>query len=384
MKKNLPELSPVHMRRLWLERQGLLEEAPFGLGRDGAYAAIRRLGYVQIDTIFVVERAHHHILWTRVPDYRPEVLRALQTEEKRVFEYWTHALSFIPTEDFRYFVRSMREHEREPSAWFRNVTPKQRRDLLRRIRRDGAISIRQIEEERQEKDHEWASRKPSKRALEHLFYSGRLAVSAREGMVKHYDALERHFGWDRRPAAVSRREEASYRIDRTLAAQGAITFDSATYLERDLRDPIRAELDRRARAGSLVRAHVPGAFAEVFVSPDDLAKKEDAFAIDPERIHVLSPFDPLLIQRRRTRALFDFDYVLECYIPEAKRKFGYFVLPVLAGERLVARIDLKADRESGRLVRKAWHWERGDFDKKRMRAAIETKLAEFARFQFER
>lgn len=385
MKKGeVPALSRDLARRLWLERQGLLADAPFGRGRDGAYAAIRRLGYVQIDTIFVVERAHHHILWTRVPGYRPDDLRALQSEEKRVFEYWTHALSFVPTEDFRYFVRSMRRREREPSAWYRNVTPKQRRDLLRRIRREGPLSIRQIEEERQEKDHEWASRKPSKRALDHLFYSGRLAVSAREGMVKRYDELERHFGWDRRPAAASIREEASYRVDRALSAQGAITLDSATYLERELREPIRAELERRTRSGALVRAEVPGKFPEVFVAPDDLARDPDSFAIDPERVHILSPFDPLLIQRKRARALFDFDYVLECYVPEMKRKYGYFVLPVLAGERLVARIDLKADRESRKLVRKAWHWERGNFETKRMRTAIEAKLAEFARFQFER
>ena len=182
----LPEMSALAARRLWLDRQGLLDAAPFGSGAEGALAAIRRLGYLQIDTIFVVERAHHHILWSRVPDYRPAHLHFLQSDSKQVFEFWTHALSFIPTEDFRYFVRSMREHAREPSFFFRMVTAAQRAALLRRIKREGPISIRQIEEEKKEKDHDWASRKPSKRVLEHLFYSGRLAVHRRDGMLKNY------------------------------------------------------------------------------------------------------------------------------------------------------------------------------------------------------
>lgn len=369
-------------RRLWLERQGLLSEAPFGLGAEGAYSAIRRIGYVQIDTIFVVERAHHHILWSRVPNYRPDHLAALQGESKKVFEYWTHALSFIPTEDFRYFVRAMREQARAPGPWFRDVTPANRGALLRRIKRDGPISIRQIEEESREKDHDWASRKPSKRVLEHLFYSGRLAVSRREGMLKHYELLERHFGWERIPAPAGRDEEARYRIDRALSAQGVITFDSVTYLERELREEIRRELTARTRANRLVRVALPGAYPEAFVSPENLARKAGDFAVDENRISILSPFDPLVIQRKRARLLFDFDYLLECYVPEAKRKFGYFSLPVLAGERLIARLDLKAVRAAGSLDVKAWHWESGVKEKKRLRSAIEANLEEFSRFQF--
>lgn len=380
----IPEVSPTFVRRLWLERQGLLDDAPFGYGRAGALAAIRRLGYLQIDTIFVVERAHHHILWSRVPDYRPIHLAALQSETKEVFEYWGHALAYLPTSDFRFFARAMREHARNPGPWFRSVTPIQRRSLLRRIRKEGPLSIRQIEEEKKEKDHEWASRKPSKRALEHLFYSGELAISRREGMLKNYELLDRHLGWERRPKPATAREEAAYRVDRALAAQGAITLESAAYLERSHREGIAREIERRVHSGRLIRIAVPGVFPEAFISPADLAREEAAIPVDPTKISILSPFDPLIIQRKRARLLFDFDYVLECYVPEKKRKHGYFVLPVLAGERFVARLDLKAVRETGRLAVKAWHWERGTTGRKGLRAAIESRLGDFARFQFER
>ncbi len=369
-------------RRLWIHRLGLDRDAAFGRGAPGALATLRRLGYAQIDTIHVIERAHHHILWSRDSSYRPADLHRLQSDTKEVFEYWTHALSFIPTSDFRFFVRAMRAHELRPSRWFSEVTSAQKRALLARITREGPLSIRQIEEEKREKDHEWASRKPSKRALEHLFYSGRLAVSRREGMTKHYEKIERHFGWAIRPAPVSLREEAAYRLDRALNVQGVVTLESATYLESEQRAAVSAEIGRRLRAGRILRAEVPGVVSEGWIRPDDWEAVARLVPVDPERISILSPFDPLVIQRKRLRGFFDFDYGIECYLPAEKRKFGYFSLPVLAGENLVARVDLKADRESRRILRRSWHWEKGISKKREHRDRIEARIEEFAEFQF--
>jgi uncharacterized protein YcaQ len=380
--KNQIELDARRARRIWLARQGLLRPESFGRGKSGALAAIRRLGYVQIDTIHVVERAHHHILRSRVPDYRPSDLRALQTTDRAIFEYWTHALSFIPIEDFRYFVRSMRRHELEPSRWFSMVTSPQKRALLRRIRKEGPISIRDIEEDAVEKDHEWASRKPSKRALEHLFYSGRLAVRTREGMTKVYDLVERHFGWERRPAAATRAEEARYRLDRELGAQGVVTLDSATYLDRELRAEVEREIARRVRAGTLLAARAEGLRHPAFLRPEDEALSVAALEPREGYANVLSPFDPIVIQRARTAALFGFEYLLECYVPAPKRRYGYFCLPVLHEDRFVARIDAKADRGSKRLLIRSWHWEKTAKDRRAIRPAIEAALERLEEFQF--
>lgn len=378
----MTKVSREFARRLWIHRLGLDRDAAFGRGSPGALATIRRLGYAQIDTIHVIERAHHHILWSRDSSYRPADLHRLQSETKEVFEYWTHALSFVPTADFRFFVRAMREHELRPSRWFAEVTAAQKRTLLSRIDREGPLSIRQIEEEKREKDHEWASRKPSKRALEHLFYSGRLAVSRREGMTKHYERIERHFGWDRRPAAATPREEAAYRLDRALGAQGVITLESATYLENDRRVAVAAEIARRFREGKLVPVSVEDAIPQGWIRPEDLELGATLSPGDPERISILSPFDPLVIQRKRLRTLFDYDYGIECYVPAPKRKFGYFSLPVLAGEKMVARLDLKADRENRKILRQSWHWEKHVSDKRGLRSRIDARIEEFAKFQF--
>jgi uncharacterized protein YcaQ len=380
----LREVSRRFARRLWIDLQGLAKSDSFGRGKMAALEAVRRLGYVQIDTIFVVERAHHHILHSRVSDYRPSMLHELQTLDRTVFEYWTHALAFVPTEAYPFYMRQMRAHAREPSSWFRQVTAVQARAMLRRISSEGPISIRQIEEEKQEKDHEWASRKPSKRVLEHLFYTGRVAVNAREGMLKVYEKTERHFGWEKRPRSATLAEETSYRIERALRAQGLIDPDSATYLEKESKARVGRELEKRAKAGSLTRVRIEGLPGMYYAWSADLERTEDSLRPEEGNCSVLSPFDPLVIQRKRTKAFFGFDYTLECYVPAAKRRYGYFSLPILYEDRLVGRIDAKADRERKRLLIQSWHWEKGVSDRRALRPRIDSALARFESFQFAR
>src|SRR6185295_1423816 len=150
-------------RRIWLRAQQLDQAAPFGAGPSATPAAVEHLGYVQIDTINVVERCHHQILYTRIPDYQRDHLRQAQSVDKSVFEYWTHALSYVPTADMRFFVRAMREEWRERAGSFASVTRGDLQKVLGRIRRNGPLTIRDIDDdELVEKEHEWASRKPSK------------------------------------------------------------------------------------------------------------------------------------------------------------------------------------------------------------------------------
>ena len=140
-------LSAAEARRIWIGAQRLDAVAPFGAGPAAVRAAVEHLGYVQIDTINVIERSHHHILWTRIPEYRREDLRAALSVEKSVFEYWTHALAYVPTRDFRFFMADMARHRESPIKWFGAVTPAELRRIVARVRREGALSIRDIEEE---------------------------------------------------------------------------------------------------------------------------------------------------------------------------------------------------------------------------------------------
>jgi uncharacterized protein YcaQ len=226
-------------RRLWIAAQSLAEEEPFGAGSAAVAAAVEHLGYVQIDTINVIERCHHHILFNRIPSYRRDDLAQAQSVERSVFEYWTHALSYIATEDLRFYLPAMKAHRSRPNRWFASVPAKELSKALRRLRTEGPLSIRDIDDDDLvEKDHPWASRKPSKKALQMAFYNGQVAVAARTGMLKTYDLMERHFGWTaERPAPrpATERQIVEYKLDRALRSQGVVSLDSICYLDAPVR-----------------------------------------------------------------------------------------------------------------------------------------------------
>ena len=262
-----PRCSIVHVskpsaRRLWLHAQRLDTRTPFGEGPEATAAAVEHLGYVQIDTINVIERAHHHILWARIPTYRREDLHRAQTVEKTVFEYWTHALSYVPTKDYRFFLPEMRRRRNATGGWFGQVKREDVRKLLSRIRKDGSLTIRDIEDEvLVEKEHLWASRKPSRRALQLAFYAGALTVSARTGMLKTYELSERHFGWEKRPASASEKQVSEYLLDRALRAQAIVSFDSVCHLDARRKPAIRKIIETRLRRRQLVAVAIEGADA---------------------------------------------------------------------------------------------------------------------------
>jgi uncharacterized protein YcaQ len=376
-------LSKTDARRIWLRAQRLDAPAPFGTGPAATASAVEHLGYVQIDTINVIERCHHHILWNRIPDYRRADLRQAQNVDKTVFEYWTHALSYVPAKDLRFFMPAMKRHKRDGHKWLGSVKPADMRKVLRLIRRDGALTIRDIEDDvLTEKEHLWASRKPSKRALQLLFYAGVLTISERIGMLKTYELMQRHFGWDKPPKPASAREVYGYLLDRSLRAQGVVSLDSICHLDAPSKTQVRRLIDARVRRSELKPVAIESAGKqEHWASPGTLESSGDAAS---EQIHILSPFDPLIIQRKRTHLFFDYEHRFEAYMPKEKRVFGYFALPVLAGEDIVAALDLKTDRQSRKLLVQKWSWVGAGAAKaprKDLKRRIEEELHRFERFQ---
>ena len=341
------------LRRIALNQQGLLKTDSFGRGKAATLRAIEHLGYVQIDTISVVERAHHHVLWSRVSNYQPKFLDQL-VRQRKLFEYWYHAAAWLPMRDFRFALPRMNKMNGERN-WFKGSKKQLIGHILKRVREEGPLRARDFEDTRKGKK-EWWDWKPAKQALEQLFMQGELMVSGRQGFQKVYDLRERVLpDWvDTRQPAMS--EYASYLVDTTLRAHGFATLKSICYLRKGqaLREAVREQLQLRIDSGSITTIGLN----ENSLAYADVELLELRAPRSQAVVRILSPFDNAVIQRERGRDLFDFDYQIECYLPQPKRQFGYYCLPVLYRDRFVGRVDCKAHRSEKRLEVKALHIER--------------------------
>jgi len=259
---------------------------------------------------------------------------------------------------------------------------------MRLLRRDGALTIRDIEDDvLTEKEHLWQSRKPSKRALQLAFYTGEVTISERTGMLKTYELMTRHFGWDRPPKPAASADITAYLVDRALRSQGVISLDSICHLDAPSKAAVRRLIEARVRRKELTPVALEGAGKqEHWARPEVLEANGSAAAGEGDAglVHILSPFDPLIIQRKRTELFFGYGHRFEAYVPKEKRVFGYFALPVLVGEDIVAAIDLKTDRQNRKLLMQKWSWvgkgaakgRRKDYKRR-----IEEELDRFERFQ---
>ncbi|MGZ3711954.1 MAG: winged helix-turn-helix domain-containing protein, partial [Bdellovibrionota bacterium] len=345
--------------------------------------AITHLGYIQIDTISVVERAHHHVIWSRVPDYRPEFLQQLVAEKKQVFEYWSHAASFLPMGDFRFSLPRKRRYATGDAHWFTPTDEhkKWRRRILSQIKAEGSLSIRAFSDPnlvRKKGAGGWFERSPAKQMIEQLFMEGKLMVSGRQGFDKVYDLTERFLPSSVDVSFPSVSEQAQHLIRSHLRAHGIMRVEEIGHLrKKETKDLLAKEAKKLLKEGELVELLVEG-IEEPYLA---LANWEKNLRRNKEPVvKILSPFDSQVIRRARASELFGFDYTIECYVPEAKRKFGYFVLPVLEAGRFIGRIDAKADRAEKVLIVKKVFGEKGMGGKREILARLKQPLQEFAQF----
>lgn len=372
MSNALPVVTPDELKLHFLHAQGLLRASGFGKGKLGALAAIRHLGYIQLDTLAVVARAHHHTLYTRTRGYREEHLAALVAEGK-VFEYWSHAASFLPMEEYRFSLVRKQRYREGHHHWF--VSEKKLLNyVLDRIRTEGPLQARDFETDR--KRGSWFDWKPAKVALEQLFMEGTLMVRARQGFQKVYDLTERVLPEGVDATLPTESEYAQHLIATGLRAFGFATAAQLTYLRRAAAVPVQQELDRQVQEGVLFRFRVEGA-KELHYAP---AGSFDKRIVATPHFHLLSPFDNALIQRQRIRQLFNYDYQVECYVPEPKRKFGYFCLPMLWNGQFIGRLDPKVERASGVFHIKSLHLEQAPRELEAFFADLQQELAAFAAF----
>ncbi|MCF6312449.1 MAG: winged helix DNA-binding domain-containing protein [Verrucomicrobiales bacterium] len=331
------------LRRIALSHQGLTTARPFGKSRQATLAVLERLGYIQIDTLAVIERAHHHTLWTRIPDYQPDHLHQL-VRERRAFEYWSHAASYLPMRDYRFVLPQMAAIKRGESPYSTEVDEKYLRHVSERIRNEGPLKARHFKSATT-KQGKWWNWKPAKRALEKLFMQGNLMITRRDGMEKVYDLSERVLPQDTNTREPSLMEFAEYLLNTSLSAHGFTTLKQLTHLRSGLalRKALNTLLQEKIAARE-IRKFTIECMPPVYAPPDIFEMK---LRQPTNNVRLLSPFDNAIIHRDRMQQLFAFDYRLECYTPKAKRQIGYFCLPILYQDNLIGRVDCKAHRKTG-------------------------------------
>jgi hypothetical protein len=379
----LPRLTNRAARRIFMDRHALLE-TPQGPSRGAdLLALIARLSFVQLDSINTVARAHDLILFARRPRYRPDDLKHLYEQDKALFEHWTHDAAVIPLSFYpQWHMRRTRDAARLRGHW-RDVRREgfeaQFQTVLDQIRDQGPCGTSDVGKGETRGSGGWWDWHPSKTALEYLWRSGALHVVGREGFQKRYDLTERALDphiWGAN-TAPSEAETVSWccngaldRLGFGTSAQIAAFWGHVT--AKEARDWCAQALAR----GEIVQIEIEGAegtLKESFARPDlmqDPATDRPA----PKRMRVMSPFDPALRDRKRAQFLFGFDYRIEVFVPEAKRIFGYYVFPLLQGEQLVGRVDMKAYRGEDTLRIRALWPEAGTAWGKGRQAAFEAEL----------
>jgi uncharacterized protein YcaQ len=383
-------VSPGVARLAFLSGQGLLQDPTAPATPSSIFRMIEKMGFVQLDSINVVERAHHLTLASRFDAYRPSMLDALFEKKRRLFEHWTHDASAIPVDLFPHWHHRFawfRERLGKNKWWKKRIGGDERRlieSVLAEIQKHGEMMSKDFVGGESKNEHStgWWGWKREKAALEYLWWTGRLAVARRVGFQKVYDLVERVLGAHaERPASDPKAHvewacrSALERLEFATPAEIAGYWDAL-----DVKD---------ARAWCAA-AHQRGEVELVTLGTEDGSRPRPAYVfVDwrkraraetdvPDRMRLLSPFDPIVRDRKRASRLFAFDYRFEAFTPEPQRKFGYYVLPIFERDRFVGRVDPKFHREPSELEIRRVFWESGVRVTKARRRALEAAVDRLA------
>ena len=348
-------MSPIRVdnltaRRLWLSAQGLSQTPT---GSLDLLTLIKELGFVQLDSIQVVSRAHHHILWSRNQNYREPMLDKLMSKHRGIFEHFTHDASVLPMDFLPMWERQFRRKraELDRSGWMKSLPDeKGRSEIKDRIRAEGALSTHAFDTKIEGKKEMW-SRPPHKLALDYMWYTGELATCHRVNFTKFYDLSERIFPTDWHANCMDDSKQIDWLCGAALDRMG---FGSPGDIQRYWDAVSRSEVGEWVKANdtTLVPIEIEGADGTWVptLAPNDIEERLQGLTPPTTRLRILNPFDPVIRDRTRLSRLFGFDYRVEMFVPAAKRVWGYYVFPLLEGHRFVGRAEIKADRKASTLT----------------------------------
>ncbi len=386
-------------RALFMDRHALLEQPAGSSKGEDLLQLIHRLGFVQLDSINTVARAHDMILYARKPSYRARHLKQLYERDRALFEHWTHDAAVIPMEFYRHWhLRFLRDAEMLKARWKnwrRDGFEQKFETVLQHIRDHGPVGSSDVGKDEKKGSGGWWDWHPSKTALEYLWRSGALTVVGRDGFQKRYDLTERVIDTQLCPGNLhcDANETVDWLCKAALDRLGfATSGELAAFWDTVSAAEAKSWCQQALTQGEIEEICVEcadGRERKVFARPC-ICKHAAALSDAPGRIRVLSPFDPMLRDRNRAERLFGFHYRIEVFVPEPKRTYGYYVFPLLEGHRLIGRIDMKAQRDRGLLqIRSVWpersvRW--SDARTRRLQAELERvrRFAELDRVEFEK
>lgn len=340
-----------------------------GNAKDITLNKIEHLGYVQIDTISVVERAHNHTIWNRNSRYNKSHLDSL-IKDRSIFEYWSHALSYLPMKDYKY-TYYLQNHFREK---FDNRNNRIKEDILNRIKNEGPLMAKDFAIPNTKRGS-WG-RTPYKRELSLLFLDGTLMIDSRVNFHKVYDLKERVLPDGLDVSRPSDSEYARFLILRYLKVNGIAKLDELIYLMPQLSTIVKEEIEYMVENNEITEIFIDGYIYYTLPNYINLIEKP----YPKNSLKILSPFDNMIIQRKRLKNLYNFEYTLECYVPKDKRKYGYFVLPIYYKDKFVARMDCTVDRKIKHFTIKKLIFESKFKNVERFENAFQKELFKFMEF----
>lgn len=383
----LPILANIPARRLFLDHHALIEPPTGSAQGDDLLALIHRLGFVQVDSVNTVERAHHMILWSRRQSYRPGNLAPLLERDRTLFEHWTHDAAVIPTAFFRWWrIRFARDAQRIKKRWtgWQGADFHDRiEDVLALVRACGPVGTGDVGPDETRGSGGWWNWHPSKTALEYLWRTGEVCVCGRTNFAKRFDLTERIHPAECAEPAPSEAATIDWACNAALDRLGFATAgEIAAFWATATPDEAKTWCAGALNRGEIVTIAVEGADGKLrkCLARPDVFEAAAAVAEPQTRIRILSPFDPALRDRERTERLFGFRFRIEIFVPEAKRRYGYYVFPVMERDRMIGRIDAKAFRAEGRLAVRAFWPEPGVTMGTDRQARLRAELRRLSRF----
>ncbi len=364
---------------MWLHTHGLSHTPN---GPLDVLQTIKNLGFVQLDSIRNVTRAHHHILWSRNQNYREPMLWKCLAEDRVLFEHFTHDASLIPMEYYPIWEKQFRRMKKrlDVSKYYKALPNQQDRDTIKaRIQNEGPLSTRAFDTKITHKKEMW-SRPPHKLALDYMWYIGELTTSHRENFTKFYDLSERTIPGEHHEQNHTGQTQTNWLCRAALERLGMASLrDIQKFWEATSTAEVKAWAEHNSDELAPVNVQSANGDWHPMFAPTNIEARLATAKIPTSRLRIINPFDPAIRDRKRLLRLFGFDYRIEIFVPAAKREWGYYVYPLLEGDKFIGRIELKADRKAGVLhVHNLWKeprvkWTASRSDK------LSSELTRFAR-----